>query len=127
LKYRLLDLLACPIDKTFPLKFKIITEEKGPEVERDKIGCELYCSFKDTMLNNPPSDWVNNCRVCLGIIIKEAVLICPGCGRWYPVMETIPRMLPDELRSKKDDEDFLSRFSNILPKEVLDKGPIGKA
>ncbi len=127
MKYRLLDLLACPIDKTFPLKFKIIKEEKGQEVQRDKIGCELYCSFKDTMLNNPPADWVNYCRTCLGIIIKEAVLICPSCGRWYPVIETIPRMLPDELRSKKDDEEFLSNFSNVLPKEVLDKGPIGKA
>ncbi|MEM0118415.1 MAG: Trm112 family protein [Conexivisphaerales archaeon] len=127
MKYRLMDLLACPIDKAFPLKLTVIAEEKGKEVQRDKIGCELYCSFKDTMLKDPPADWVSNCRICIGINIKEAVLICPTCGRWYPVLEAIPRMLPDELRSRKDDEDFLSTFSSVLPKEVLARGPVGKA
>lgn len=122
-----MDLLACPIDKTFPLKLKVFSEEKGAEVQRDKIACELYCSFKDTMLNNPPADWVNNCRVCLSIVIKEAVLICPSCGRWYPVIDTIPRMLPDELRSARDDEEFLRNYSKVLPKEVIEKGKIGRA
>lgn len=120
-----MDLLACPMDKTFPLELKVITEKKGPEVQREKIGCELYCSFKNTMLKDPPADWVNNCRICLGIVIEEAVLRCPSCGRWYPVLETIPRMLPDELRSKKEDQEFLSKFSSILPKEVVERGPVG--
>lgn len=38
--------------------------------------------------------------------VQDAVLRCPKCGRWYPVFETIPQMLPDNLRDKDHDQEF---------------------
>jgi uncharacterized protein YbaR (Trm112 family) len=40
------------------------------------------------------------CGKCQGGLeaVKGEVLICASCNRWYPVIDDIPRMLPDELR-----------------------------
>jgi uncharacterized protein YbaR (Trm112 family) len=38
--------------------------------------------------------------------VQDAVLKCPKCNRWYPVFETIPQMLPDNLRDKAHDQEF---------------------
>lgn len=127
MKYRLMDLLACPIDKTFPLRLTVLEEEKGPASNVEKVPCEVYCSWKSTNLKDPPADWVLNCRTCMGINIQSAVLLCPNCGRWYPVLNKIPRMLPDELRSAREDTDFLQLFGERLPKDVVARGTVGKA
>ncbi|MDG6939682.1 MAG: Trm112 family protein [Nitrososphaerota archaeon] len=127
MKHRLLDLLACPMDKGFPLELQVLEEDRGLPVERDKVGCELYCSYKKRTLKDVGEDWVKNCRECMGVTVKEAVLLCPKCGRWYPVTESIPRMLPDELRSRKEDESFLYRHEGSLKREVKKRGPVGTA
>ena len=31
----------------------------------------------------------------------EGAIFCPKCSRFYPIMEEIPIMLPDDLRDKK--------------------------
>jgi uncharacterized protein YbaR (Trm112 family) len=54
--------------------------------------------------------------------IEEGVLICEGCGRWYPIIETIPHMLPDDLREEKEDRDFLKKWKKELPEGVLEEG-----
>jgi len=48
--------------------------------------------------------------------------MCEGCGRWYPIIETIPHMLPDDLREEIEDKDFLKKWKKELPKRVLAKG-----
>ncbi|MDP6460031.1 MAG: Trm112 family protein [Candidatus Hydrothermarchaeota archaeon] len=30
--------------------------------------------------------------------IKGEVLVCVDCKRWYPIIDDIPHMLPDDLR-----------------------------
>jgi uncharacterized protein YbaR (Trm112 family) len=52
-------------------------------------------------------------------IITEGVLYCTRCGRFYPVIEEIPIMLPDELRDKKQDIDFLERNKYDLPQKII--------
>ncbi len=54
--------------------------------------------------------------------IDEGILICSECGRWYPIMETIPHMLPDELREEKEDLGFLARWRAEVPENVLKSG-----
>lgn len=78
----LLDILACPIDKYYPLQL-------------------IELETKDQ-------------------IVVEGVLLCSHCRRFYPIIDEIPVMLPDELRSKKEDIAFLTRWRDRLPKEVVE-------
>ena len=43
--------------------------------------------------------------------VVEGVLFCTECSRFYPIIDEIPIMLPDELRKKEDDLEFLRRNS----------------
>lgn len=79
----MMDILACPIDKTHPLELFEIKEK-------------------------------NN-------IICEGVIFCPKCARFYPIIEEIPIMLPDELRDKKQEVEFLKKFKNKLPEKIITK------
>ncbi|WXG41285.1 MAG: Trm112 family protein [Candidatus Freyarchaeum deiterrae] len=54
--------------------------------------------------------------------VEEGVILCDKCGRWYPVIETIPHMLPDDLREAKDDKAFLEKWKDKIPKKVLNEG-----
>ena len=81
---KLMDILACPIDKHFPLEL-----------------LELSVS---------------------GDTVVEGVLTCPECGRYYPIIEEIPVMLPDNLRSMKEDQGFLQKWSSKLPDKVVHGG-----
>lgn len=78
------DILACPIDKHYPLELLEI-ESQGEEV-------------------------------------KEGVLYCGKCSRYYPIIDEIPVMLPDELRDRQRDLDFLGRWKARLPDKVLSQG-----
>ncbi len=80
----MMDILACPIDKTHPLELYEIKE-------------------KDS-------------------VVSEGVIVCPKCSRFYPIIEEIPIMLPDELRDKKLEMDFLKKYKENLPEKVIKKG-----
>jgi uncharacterized protein YbaR (Trm112 family) len=80
----MLDILACPIDKHYPLEL-LEFEASGDEV-------------------------------------KEGALVCEKCSRYYPIIDDIPVMLPDELRDKKRDMDFLEKWKGKLPDKVLRQG-----
>jgi len=54
--------------------------------------------------------------------VEEGIILCDKCGRWYPIIETIPHMLPDDLREEKEDKTFLEKWKNKIPKKVLDQG-----
>ncbi len=79
----MIDILACPIDKNYPLELFQIKEK-------------------------------NN-------IISEGVLFCSKCSRFYPIIEEIPIMLPDELRDKKQEIEFLKQFRDRLPEKIITK------
>lgn len=39
------------------------------------------------------------CPYCKeGVELKGEKLVCPKCGREFPIVDSIPHMLPDELR-----------------------------
>ena len=80
----MMDILACPIDKTHPLELYEIKEKDD--------------------------------------VISEGVIVCPKCSRFYPIIEEIPIMLPDELRDKKLEIDFLKKYKEDLPEKIIKKG-----
>jgi uncharacterized protein YbaR (Trm112 family) len=52
-------------------------------------------------------------------VIVEGALFCAKCTRFYPIIEEIPIMLPDELRDKKQDVDFLEKNKQNLPQKII--------
>jgi len=46
--------------------------------------------------------------------IKTGLLFCEECKRWYPIIETIPQMLPDEYRNEKAEILFLKTNKDLL-------------
>ena len=92
----MLDILACPIDKHYPLELFEIN------IKKDKDN------------NNDHND--------SNIIITEGVLFCTKCSRFYPIIDEIPIMLPDELREKQTDIDFLQQWNDKIPEKVIKHG-----
>ncbi len=52
-------------------------------------------------------------------VVIEGALYCTKCSRFYPIIEEIPIMLPDELRNKKQDIDFLEKNKEDLPQKII--------
>ena len=75
-----MEMLACPIDKHFPLE---IFESNSREE-----------------------------------VVLEGAIYCIKCSRFYPIIEEIPIMLPDELRDKNQDIEFLKRNQSTLPEKI---------
>ncbi|MFW9920219.1 MAG: Trm112 family protein [Candidatus Thorarchaeota archaeon] len=62
--------------------------------------------------------------------IDEGLITCPKCGRWYPVIEGIACMLPDNLRltgkQRIEETKFLERWKERLSPSILKQGrPFG--
>ena len=81
---KLMEILACPIDKHFPLEL-------------------VELSSKDE-------------------VVSEGTIFCSKCSRYYPIIEEIPIMLPDELRDKNQDIEFLTKYRSTLPDKIVTKG-----
>ena len=54
-------------------------------------------------------------------VVSEGVLFCSKCSRFYPIIEEIPIMLPDELRDKKLEMEFLKNYKDQLPEKIISK------
>lgn len=118
MKYRLVDLLACPMCKNFPLKLTVFRHESRYD-PKEVRKCELYCAFHVGMVSELPE---TNCLECYRFEIIDGVLQCERCMRWYPIIDEIPIMLPDELRSKSRDFEFLKRWRDVLPENIIRSG-----
>ncbi len=54
-------------------------------------------------------------------VVSEGIIFCTKCSRFYPVIEEIPIMLPDELRDKKLEIDFLKKYQEKIPEKIITK------
>lgn len=52
-------------------------------------------------------------------VVSEGVLFCSKCSRFYPIIEEIPIMLPDELRNKEQEIQFLTSNKKNLPEKII--------
>ena len=55
-------------------------------------------------------------------MVKEGVLFFTKCSRYYPIMDEIPVMLPDELRERQRDIGFLQKWQGKIPDKVIKQG-----
>jgi uncharacterized protein len=47
------------------------------------------------------------------------MLYCGRCARFFPIIDEIPIMLPDELRDRERDIKFLQRWRDRIPDKVI--------
>ena len=194
----LFDILACPIDKSFPLELyifsyetkseefqrlietyekrdlEIIKEEKFIEISRqedtvflndnivmektqiktylniiissinelnnifdktsnnlsnkcfDLIKSEIKSNIRDFLENIkidniekilPELFFLN--KIKLETEISSGLLFCKTCTRWYPIIESIPQMLPDEYRDEKNEINFLQTNKNLMDEQFF--------
>lgn len=94
MKKRLLDIIACPIDKFYPLElFELNTRKED-------------CANRETEES----------------VIEEGILWCSQCKRFFPIIDEIPILLPDELRDRDKDLKFLQKWRDRIPNRVI-SGP----
>ena len=108
----LLEILACPIDKHSPLELieinVYLTNESSSDKRSDNRKMLGERTYNDTTYDN--------------VIVKEGVLFCSRCSRFFPIIDEIPIMLPDELREKEKDMRFLLEWETKIPSKILDHG-----
>jgi uncharacterized protein YbaR (Trm112 family) len=57
--------------------------------------------------------------------VDQGLILCPECGRWYPIgsaVETIPELMPDDLREEERDVEFLRKWVSKIPDQVKTEG-----
>lgn len=125
MKKHMLDILACPIDKNYPLE---LIELHVKELEKDKIKENYHPLNSDENNNivkkNKNSGGVNKVNEIKHndekvIVVIDGILYCKKCSRFYPIIDEIPIMLPDELREKEKDLQFLKKWKHTIPEEIL--------
>ncbi len=50
--------------------------------------------------------------------VAEGLLLCGGCGRWYPIDGQLPEILPDHLRDATREAGMFQRSSAAMPPEL---------
>lgn len=60
-------------------------------------------------------------KIKLDTEIESGLLFCKNCKRWYPIIETIPQMLPDEYRNEDKEIKFLENNKNLLDERFFDQ------
>lgn len=88
------------------LKSKLIDFSKNPNL-----------NYLDSIL--PELFFVN--KIKLDLEIETGILFCDKCKRWYPIIETIPQMLPDKYRDEKYEIEFLENNRNLLDEEFFNQ------
>jgi uncharacterized protein YbaR (Trm112 family) len=91
MRKRLLDILACPIDKFYPLELYEISTRNERDITQEKEE----------------------------VIIEEGILYCIKCKRFFPITDEIPIMLPDELRDRDQDLKFLQKWRDRIPEMII--------
>lgn len=122
MRYPLLNLLACPMCKNFPLK--LYTIEKRVEDRKYSVSkpfCDHYCGRSEKPVTAVDLSSID-CNSCVREDILYGVLVCVKCGRWYPIINGIPFMYPDARRQhpkvRAKEEEFIKKYRDALPQEV---------
>ena len=122
-------------DKTVsPQSLRVIVDQTGSkEAEElradvlkfmDHLELEKYLESKELLRSFP--EGVDILYRYLNLLeVEEGILQCPECGRWYPIgssVETIPELLPDDLREKENDLEWLKKWENKVPEKIIKEG-----
>lgn len=123
MRLRLLDMLACPLDSAAPLDLVCLKSSTRTPGENVFVApCTTYCAHQKQPI--PANREANQlpCSECNSVVIEEAILTCPACHRWFPVRDGIPVLVPDGLRSEREELALLVKYETSIPKAILHDG-----
>jgi uncharacterized protein YbaR (Trm112 family) len=128
---KLLDILVCPFDKVSSLELFQFKAKANPnslatiaDNEESDSQKTLTNEEQNDQKTREPSTSANSASI-LEInkepseTVEEGLLLCRTCLRFYPITEEIPIILPDELRDKKKDIEFLKTWNGSIPIDLL--------
>ncbi|MDF0682298.1 MAG: Trm112 family protein [Candidatus Nitrosocosmicus sp.] len=128
---KLLDILVCPFDKVSSLElfqFKTKTNPSNPSTISNNNASESKDSLTTQKENDQEMKDIDMDKKSPSVsemdiesieIVEEGLLLCRTCLRFYPITEEIPIILPDELRDKKKDMEFLKTWNDSIPNDLL--------
>jgi len=113
MKIRTLDVLRCP-ECGGSLKLHVFKKVGGDDLpEIEGIKCSDFCNFNEISIKDVQFGAEKiDCSTCYATEVVDGLLECE-CGRYYPVIGGVPRMLPDSIFS---DGEFLRKYSDSIPK-----------
>jgi SAM-dependent methyltransferase/uncharacterized protein YbaR (Trm112 family) len=133
-RYSLLNFIACPVSKT---KLTcVVTKEANVPLENARLSDSDRINQPGAMFGPTPlfskrtwfTDFLQNsaCETAptsrnYEVAVEEGLLISGETGRWYPIRNFIPELLPDSLRNFERDFEFLSGLRTILPSSLFDR------
>src|SRR6185437_14695291 len=121
---RMLDILVCPFDKKSELELYVVKKELDTDTNTNTDKAESILPYEPSKFYSSKSGGYVNSTLNENNItethgdkndqmftynlksdeeIVEGVLFCATCKRFYPIVEEIPIILPDELRDKEKD------------------------
>jgi uncharacterized protein YbaR (Trm112 family) len=122
---KLLEILVCPFDKVTPLElieFESASDSQAQTIEGEKSVPNISDPARpnhSTHITREKAHSFQNETLQQTEIVYEGLLLCKSCQRFYPIVEEIPIILPDELRDKKKDIEFLNKWKERIPVDLL--------
>ena len=131
-RYSLLNFLQCPVSgaelvclavKEAPMPLAQYRLSEGQRVNRPGAivgplpALRMRTAFSRTLASyaGQPAESGRNTEV----EVETGLLVCPITGRWYPVRDFIPEILPDHLRDFHADFEFLRGLRSAIPEAVF--------
>lgn len=131
MRYPILNLIACPYSKS-PLVCVAVKEYQAPLPHVKMSECARVNSTLGVgplPENAPRNELVSMLSryACVAapslraydVRVEQGILIAPDSGRWYPVRDFVPELLPDHLRNRGNDTAFLHSLSHALPPDLF--------
>lgn len=92
----------------------------------EKIKTSIRYNIKTFLISSNPQNFENILpelffinKIKIETEIESGILFCKKCGRWFPIIETIPQMLPDEYRNEEKEIQFLKINKNLFDKQFF--------
>lgn len=106
MRYRMMDILCCPVCRN-PFELVAGHREKGPETDSPFPGCGSYCEYISGDLASPDGrrEAHRHCPDCYREDVTEGLLRC-GNGHAFPIQESIPRLVADRDRPQRTKQTF---------------------